>query len=353
MKQKLIATAIASLACATTSTAVRADSAGEWGYWDAAKQGTQVASVSQPATTPQAFRAVSSSSTSASGESSDGQQESHGRDGGTQAPAVGLGNLPTTIVQNISLPTAPAPAPVSTNWVGYATTNNFADVDDKVKIVVGPDWKPGTMPSIVTVTAGGYTVTESVQLSGGPARGGGAGATLWTIGSNSDAMTAANAQGGYFAGYANTSASQATFSGAIYSCATGSCQMTGYAVGGAATSLADLQALVAGAAPTATYSGGGLNMTVDFRQGSWNGTLAIWPSTATLAGKVSGANFRSTSFTAPSIPSLDSAASYVKGTFYGQGAAAAGGVWAVKSNSGTRVGTFMASKQVGGPSAPN
>lgn len=337
MKQKLIVTAIASLACATASTAVRADSASEWGYWDAAKQGTQVASVGQPATTPQAFRAANSSSTSANGESSDDKQQRNGRDGGTQAPAVGLGNLPTIIVQNISLPTN-TPAPVSTDWVGYAITNLGPDqspgVDDSVKIVVGSDWKPGTMPSVVTVTAGGNTVTESVQALKAPSKVPEGGATSWAIGT----------KGSLFQGFASTSASLTTFRGYIYSCDIESCRMTGYAVGGAATSLADLQALAAGVAPTATYSGGGLNMTVDFRQGSWNGTLAIWPSTATLAGKVSGANFRSTSFTAPSIPSLDSAGSYVKGTFYGQGAAQASGVMAVKRGSTTQVSLFTVYK---------
>ncbi|HEX5392148.1 MAG TPA: transferrin-binding protein-like solute binding protein [Rhodocyclaceae bacterium] len=339
MKLKMIAASIAALAAASAW----ADSINEWGYWSANSSQTTVPGQTTTTGPALAFKVAdknisgsntnSGSGTSSTNSDTDQNRRDgdHGRDGSSN-PVVTFGNLPTTIIQNVNLPTTSA---TSNDWTGYAVTTDShgqsISSDDNLKVGVGANWKAGDVPKSFTFNVDGQTRTIDLSTANTNRV---AGDTYFDYYSASSSVDVSGQVGSssFTVGRLISASTPARF------------------IAGIATSIADIQALAAG--PSVTYLGGsysrpqGVQLTVNFANASWTGTWTGYSSanSFTAAGTVSGANIRSTSIASSSISGLDAAASSVKATFYGQGAAALGGVSVIKSSAGTERSLFMACK---------
>jgi len=319
MKIKLLAATVAALIAAPF---VQADSVNEWGYWDSTGNNARVDSSAAYALAL-----------------NNGVRYAAREDKGSNG--VGQGNLPTNIVQDIKLPdTAPSVPgvddpnlPSPDKWFGYAALEfgtPSGAYDDNAYLLVGTDWVYGTIPTNMTFRIAGEDM-ESV-----------------TSGTPTD----------YYNWYynrdpSNTGTSYVHINDRVpfptdVPMTIGHWHKGGqtyYTVVGSATQLGDLQALASG--PVLNYTGNSMggsavNLSVNFASSTWTGTWtagagnqAMSGSASTTpsfsaAGTISGAKIESTSITG--VANLDAAASFVKGTFYGNNAAVVGGLTVIKTD---------------------
>lgn len=348
MKLRVISLAIASL----MATSVWADSMKDWGYWDASGRAGEV-----PAT---GFSAPRGGSSGMGVSGNDGKRNDRGA-------VVNIGNLPNTVIQDIALKTPPAapaipviPTPIpreqpgilpADKWFGFAALESGTPVgayDDNAYLLVGSDWVYGTVPG-----KDGKTMTFRIA---------GEDMVSKTTMSNST-------------GYAGWDWNKADPTDGVQSYVHVNMQIpmpddvpmtighwhkgsqTYYTVVGSTTQFADLQALAAG--PVLSYTGqsmGGSNvsMSVNFANSTWNGTWTANPSAAVMSGSarntpsftangtITGSSIQSTAING--VANLDAANSFVKGKFYGTGAAAVGGLTVIKTDAAQTSDLFVACK---------
>lgn len=360
MKQKMTAAALAVL----TTIPAWADSPTEWGYWDSARQaGQQAGSAPAAAVNTGPALAFKAADKSGSDQKTEGDKGSDSTERGTGRfmAVVAPGNLPTTIIQDIKLPTVTRPTTVADSadlpspdkWFGYGALESGSPAgsyDDNAYLLVGSDWVYGTIPA-----TGGKTMTfriageDMVTVTSGTAT------NYYDWRYNRDSSSAAtsyvhvNEQIPYPTDVPMTIGHWHKNVGGVW--------QTYYAIVGSATQLSDLQALASG--PVLSYTGrsmGGsaVSLSVNFASSTWNGT---WVSGAfnsvmsgsasstpsfTATGTVTGAKIQSTAITG--VANLDAAASFVKGTFYGNNAAVVGGLTVIKTNASQASDLFVVCK---------
>lgn len=343
MKIREISLAAASL----LSMPASAESFREWGYWDASGRNSQVPAAGFSA--PQAGAANTGPTV-------------EGRRNERVATVVAAGNLPNTLVRNIQLqaPT-PAPAPAlppidlggvlpADKWFGFAALENGAApgaYDDNAFLLVGSDWKYGTIPA-----TDGKTMTFRIAGEDMPTITMGNPTNYYNWNYNRDASSTVtsnvhvNMQIPFPADVPMT----------IGHWHKGS--QTYYTVVGSTTQVPDLQKLAVG--PTLSYTGqsmGGsaVTMSVNFANSTWSGSwtpgqfpAAMYGSSATNTpaftanGTISGSSINSTAING--VANLDAANSFVKGKFYGNGAATVGGLTVIKTDTAQSSDLFVACK---------
>lgn len=352
MKLKMIAASIAMLVTASAW----ADSPNEWGYWDTAKQGNQTNGPSIQSTTGPALAFKVADKSDKTSERSDQDRPTDGARSGDSRPVFTAGGLPTTIVQNFTLPTTTTTAPNDANlptpdkWFGYGALEGGTPsgaYDDNAFLLVGADWVYGTIPA-----TGSKTMTFRIAGEDMISKTSGTPTNYYSWSYNRDPSSTATS-------YVHVNQRipfPTDVPMTIGHWHKGA--QTYYALVGSATQLSDLQSLAAG--PTLAYTGqsmGGsvVSVSVNFASSTWTGT---WTAGGTLtammsgsarntpafnaAGTVTGAKIQSTSITG--VTGLDAAASFVKGTFYGNGGAVLGGLTVIKTSSAQTSDLFVACK---------
>ena len=332
MKIKLLAAAVAAL---IATPFAQADAVNEWGYWDSTGANARVDSSA-------AYALALNNGVRY------GAREDKGSNG------VGQGNLPTTIVQDFKLPdTAKPPVagiddpnlPSPDKWFGYAALESGSPAgayDDNAYLLVGSDWVYGTIPTNMTFRIAGEDMNS--VTSGTPTD-----YVSWRYGRDSSntgpSYVHVNEQIPFPTDVPMT----------IGHWHKGS--QTYYTIVGSATQLSDLQALASG--PVLSYSGSSMggslvNLSVNFASSTWTGNWTANPSASvtygsasttpsfSAAGTISGAKIESNSITG--VTNLDAAASFVKGTFYGNNGAVVGGLTVIKTDTINASDLFVACK---------
>ncbi|MGE6212347.1 transferrin-binding protein-like solute binding protein [Comamonas aquatica] len=312
--------------------AAHADSLREWGYWDSApsQQQVQQPSIVRIAAASPAVRQSTSS---------------------TGNTAVTVGNLPTAIIQDIQLSTPSTDTggtPPPNRWFGYAAlefgTPDGA-YDTNAYLQTDANWTYGTVPQTFTFRIAGEdmpTITQGTPTD----------YVNWNYNRDPSSTVTSNV-------HVNSRIPMPSdVPMTIGHWHKGS--QTYYTLVGSVTQPVDMTALTAG--PSISYGGrsmGGseINITVNFNNASWSGT---WTAGNTLPsvmsgsasstpafsanGTVSGSNIQSTAITG--VTNLDTANSFVKGSFYGTGAAALGGLTVIKTDTAQHSDLFVTCKGV-------
>lgn len=323
MKRNLLAVTIAAL---TAAPLAHADSVNEWGYWDSTGRNAPVDSSA-------AFAIVLSNAVRYS------TQDEKADNG------VRQGNLPTTIIQDIKLPgTAKPPVagidnpdlPSPDKWFGYGALESGSPAgayDDNAYLLVGSDWVYGTIPTHMTFRIAGEDMPTLTY--GTPTQ-----YNNWNYSVDSSDPNANYNSYVHVNQWIPFPADVPMTIGHWHKGA-----QTYYTVVGSATQLSDLQTLASG--PVLSYSGrsmggSGVNLSVNFANATWTGTWTAGQNSPAMggsarttpsfnaAGTISGAKIESTSITG--VANLDAAASFVKGTFYGNNASVVGGLTVIKTD---------------------
>lgn len=335
MKMRYIAFALAGFA--GIQSAAYADSLREWGYWDSAPSQQQV---QQPSIVRIAAAGVQA------------QRTSQGSN--PNGAAVTTGNLPTSIIQDFKLtaPTAPDTSggtPPPNRWFGYAALESGTPsgaYDTNAYLEADANWTYGAVPQTFTFRIAGEdmaTVTTNTPTGYGD----------WEY--NRD-PSSSNANG-----YVHINEQIPMPDGVPMTIGHWhKGPQTYYTLVGSVTQPVDMAALASNT--SVTYGGqsmGGslVNITVNFSNASWSGA---WTAGGTIGsamggsavstpafnatGTVTGSNIQSTAITG--VANLDAANSFVKGTFYGNGAAALGGLTVIKTNTAQHSDLFVTCKNL-------
>lgn len=336
MKIKLLAAIVAVVSAAP----VMADSVNEWGYWDSNGRNPPVDSSSS-------FRLTLNGAMRYNNDAAKDDKSTNG---------VGSGNMPNVIVRNFNLPTNNTQVvgsndpnlPSPDKWFGYAALEGGSPsgaYDDNAYLLVGADWVYGTIPTTMTFRIAGEDMPTIT--SGTP--------TDYNSWDYSVDSSNPNANYNSYVHVNQWIPFPPDVPMTIGHWHKGS--QTYYTVVGSATQLSDLQALASG--PVLSYSGrsmggSGVNLSIDFASATWTGTWSAGQHSAVMAGSasttpsfgasgtVSGAKIESTVITG--VTNLDAAASFVKGTFYGNNAAVVGGLTVIKTDTIEASDLFVACK---------
>jgi hypothetical protein len=345
MKIRVISLAAASL----LNMPAWAESPSEWGYWDASGSNSQVPAAG--------FNAPQTGTTNAG-------PKTEGKRNDRAATVIDAGNLPNTLIRNIPLqapervPATPALPPINLadvlpvdKWFGFAaleygTGADAGSYDDNAFLLVGSDWKYGTVPAtdgkIMTFRIAGEdmpTVTRGTPTD----------YNTWDYNRDTSSTVTSNVHVNMQIPF------PADVPMTIGHWHKGS--QTYYTVVGSTTQVPDLQRLAAG--PTLSYTGQSMGgsavaMSVNFANSTWSGAWtpgqfpqAMSGSAAstpafTANGTISGSSINSTAING--VAGLDAASSFVKGKFYGNGAAAVGGLTVIKTNTTQSSDLFVACK---------